>query len=442
MMGSELHSWKEIADYLGVTIRTAQRWEKEQGLPVRRLPGERGRVLALAGDLDEWKSSRIGLPSTGASTATSVNASAGAPALPFRMRRPAILVAAILLILVLAAGYKFLLPGQPAQWRIDGATLIVSDVRNREVWRWEADQPLASYLTPEFNKEKGFIWIGDLDRDSAMETLFVPRPEFPGKARESVPLICLDSRGQEKWRFKPGRKISSGGETFPDLFQLDNFKVAPMGKGRPNSILAISLQVPDYPCQVSLLDIHSGKPVREYWHSGHFGSPFQIGDLDQDGVMEIYLAGANNDHFSVTLVVLDPDEFEGASHEKNPYYQLQGFAPGREIRRVIFPRTCVDLGRDIGAVMGLQIIPDGLMITIAPSPLPNERTASLDYYFSPQGKLRRVSPSNGFLMAHDAAHREGKLDHAFSREEQRAFEQAVIILPPSHELGKLGPPPE
>jgi hypothetical protein len=41
---TELSSWKEIAAYLGVSVRTAQHWERNRGLPVRRLAGEKGRV--------------------------------------------------------------------------------------------------------------------------------------------------------------------------------------------------------------------------------------------------------------------------------------------------------------------------------------------------------------------------------------------------------------
>jgi predicted DNA-binding transcriptional regulator AlpA len=51
-------SWKEIAEYLGKGVRTAQRWEQEAGLPVRRQNGEgRGKVLAFASEIDEWKHS-------------------------------------------------------------------------------------------------------------------------------------------------------------------------------------------------------------------------------------------------------------------------------------------------------------------------------------------------------------------------------------------------
>ena len=51
----QLTSWKEIAHHLGVNIRTAQRWERERGLPVRRVPGTRSRVNAEAASLDAWK---------------------------------------------------------------------------------------------------------------------------------------------------------------------------------------------------------------------------------------------------------------------------------------------------------------------------------------------------------------------------------------------------
>jgi hypothetical protein len=50
-----LGSWKEIAKYLNREVRTAQRWERERGLPVHRVPGaKRGGVWASRGELDAW----------------------------------------------------------------------------------------------------------------------------------------------------------------------------------------------------------------------------------------------------------------------------------------------------------------------------------------------------------------------------------------------------
>jgi hypothetical protein len=50
-----LKSWKEIASYLGVGIRTAQRWKEERGLPIRQPgAGRRSAVLGLPEEIDEW----------------------------------------------------------------------------------------------------------------------------------------------------------------------------------------------------------------------------------------------------------------------------------------------------------------------------------------------------------------------------------------------------
>jgi hypothetical protein len=52
---TRLDSWKAIAGYLDRDERTAQRWERELGLPIRRLPGGRGRsVFAFTGEIDAW----------------------------------------------------------------------------------------------------------------------------------------------------------------------------------------------------------------------------------------------------------------------------------------------------------------------------------------------------------------------------------------------------
>lgn len=55
-MAEVFTSWKDIAQYLGKGVRTAQRWEQEEGLPVRRQNGDSGgRVLAFADEIDAWR---------------------------------------------------------------------------------------------------------------------------------------------------------------------------------------------------------------------------------------------------------------------------------------------------------------------------------------------------------------------------------------------------
>lgn len=54
-----LDSWGEIATYLRRGIRTARRWEREEGLPVHRhLHRKSGSVYAFKSELDAWWNSR------------------------------------------------------------------------------------------------------------------------------------------------------------------------------------------------------------------------------------------------------------------------------------------------------------------------------------------------------------------------------------------------
>lgn len=50
-----LQSWKQIANYIGRTERTVQRWEREFGFPIRRPSGKaRSAVMALVSEIEEW----------------------------------------------------------------------------------------------------------------------------------------------------------------------------------------------------------------------------------------------------------------------------------------------------------------------------------------------------------------------------------------------------
>jgi tetratricopeptide (TPR) repeat protein len=61
-----LESWKEIAGYLGRTVRTVQRWEASEGLPVhRQLHQSLGNVYAFPEELDQWTAQRQEEPSAG-----------------------------------------------------------------------------------------------------------------------------------------------------------------------------------------------------------------------------------------------------------------------------------------------------------------------------------------------------------------------------------------
>ncbi len=58
-----LDSWKEIAAHLGRDVRTAQRWERGEGLPVHRHQHDKlGSVYAYRDELNAWRAARSARP--------------------------------------------------------------------------------------------------------------------------------------------------------------------------------------------------------------------------------------------------------------------------------------------------------------------------------------------------------------------------------------------
>jgi tetratricopeptide (TPR) repeat protein len=54
-LGRRLDSWKGIAAFFGRDERTVRRWEKENSLPIHRVPGgAKGRVFAYEDELSQW----------------------------------------------------------------------------------------------------------------------------------------------------------------------------------------------------------------------------------------------------------------------------------------------------------------------------------------------------------------------------------------------------
>ena len=77
--GKRLDSWKEIAAFFGRDERTVSRWEKDQGLPVHRLPGTKGRVFAYTDELTAWAATPKNEDATLGGEASAVQPGSGAP---------------------------------------------------------------------------------------------------------------------------------------------------------------------------------------------------------------------------------------------------------------------------------------------------------------------------------------------------------------------------
>jgi hypothetical protein len=70
-VNDRLDGWKAVAAYVRKSVRTAQRWESDLGLPVRRMATENGEIVyAITSEIDEWARDRERTPRTPKAVAT------------------------------------------------------------------------------------------------------------------------------------------------------------------------------------------------------------------------------------------------------------------------------------------------------------------------------------------------------------------------------------
>lgn len=407
----KLSSWKEIADHLGVNVRTAQKWERERGLPVRRLPGTKGRVSAERAALDAWRQSTLSTP-------------VWYNSLTF-LRRYSLVVTAVAAATLGLAVRGYLLDhgrGRPALFQVDSRTLSVFDSRRHELWQQTFDEPLA---VPEYGGAEGQqrVWFGDIDGDGSTDVLFLQHPA--DEAGVTSYLLCYSETGQLKWRFAPDTVIADGTQSYKPPYILAAFAVTDSPTGK---MIAVTGRHPSYhPTSVALLDRH-GRRRGEYWHTGHLDY-LAFDDLDRDGVPEVLLAGVDNAREQATLVVLDSRAVTGASFagEGSPW-QIHGMPTGREKATVYFPRTCVNrLYERYNMARDITVTSNGLIRVKVYERLDQDELVvhTLDR------SLRSIGAviSDRLVATHRRLQADGRLDHQLTDSEAAALQGIRVVRP-------------
>jgi len=402
---AELASWKEIANYLGVSVKTAQLREQNRGLPVRRLPGGRGRVWAEAAELESWKRSN----------AVEVSLS------PVKKRvstRVALAVGLIVIVAIMMASLFMAKPAQPALVEVEAQGFAVKDTNGNHLWRYSSTVPLRQkwYRAEE---KRGLAWVGDLNGDGAAEVLFSPQTQ------DSVAgwmLLCFDRSGAERWRFLPGKPVKSkGGETFHPPYGVTSVLVLPADETGQRRIVVNSIHHLYYPSQVALLD-HRGNLIREYWHSGQLHQSLRYSAGRRPLVL---VAGVRNSMNEATFLALDPDSFGGASREPEPF-QLEGGPPIGETARFTFPRTCINRAfQPMNVANGFSEDAGGITVHVNELDVPPGYPEIL-YHFTKRLEFLSAVPGSSFVGEHGRLHAAKKIDHELSPAEIASLRPARI----------------
>lgn len=410
--GRQLSSWKEIAAYFGVSERTVQKWERERGLPVHRLPGERGRVVAWSEELDRWRASALDRPSWWVNLPLWRGIGAAAAVL-----------ACIAVVAAAVLAWRRASHGPPAGLVLDGRTLKVTDEHGRELWRHLFDEPFVPGITPADLIHQRTAAFADLDGDGSNELLFVYRPA--SEVTRGNILFCFSGRGRVLWRYQPTRSISTRVETFSPVYLASFLVVLPPSGDGARRIAYASHHVSYYPAHVALLTAR-GEVQAEYWHSGHliFGEAARLEGLQKTAVL---LAGISNSFRTSTLIALDPERPWCASDEsEHPDYQLDWPARNCELARILFPRTCISRRLDpYSRPLGLVVHPGSILFgTLERS---SDRGVAASFRFDRQLRLQSAEVTDLFLAHHRELEAAGQLDHPFSDAELRLLRQIRVL---------------
>ena len=363
---TQLSGWKEIAAYLGRSVRTVQRWEKDFGLPVRRWGLSKPEsVFAFPREIDAWLETAQGINARKGAGAAGGNASATAgneAALegqePLFPRRWVIRMAtaAVIYTAVIAAG--FFLWGDrilsrraarnapaavPSEWRIDLDSLVVSDANGNVLWKRAFARELippdpGNLSTPSRLTLGG---ITDLEGDGTREVWFVARPH--GASAESA-LYLFEQDGRLRWTFKPDIKVRFGEDTFGPSWLVDRAFVTPNPAGGPGRALWVSMvDLALFPSAIQRLDPKTGTPLSAYWTNGSIVTAALDASTSPP---KLYVGACYNESRAGSLSVLDALNPSGSAPAALEKYRCMDCPPGEPLAFLVFPKPSRFAGSD------------------------------------------------------------------------------------------------
>lgn len=397
-----LNSWKEISDYLGREIRTVSRWERERGLPVRRVPGGKGHsVFAYSDELDAWLAGQSSLRTAAApADATTSNAMARLTrAVPQPWRRTVLALAVVALLgglTAVAVGVRTR-PLDVRTFAIRGSTIAALDGEAREVWSHELEGevrlPAAKSVVDD-----------DVDGDDGREIVAgLSLALTPLESRDL--LVRFDNNGTRRWSRSLSDSLTFGaGEYGPPWKTGAVFVYGVEGETR----IAWTMHHRTWwPSILAVLDAE-GRLLSRFANAGWMMALNITADQ-----RHLLVGGWSNEHDGTILAALDVHQPTGSSPESpGSQFECLTCPAGRPVRYFVMPRP--ELATLTGYRMHTPLIDVTSSGTIEvrgrQNPLPSE-SAEIVYEFSPSLTPVRATASDAYWDWHRQLEADGKVDH-------------------------------
>lgn len=278
----ELNTWKEIAEFFGRTTRTVQLWERERGLPVRRMAGQ---VYASTRALEAWRQEQeVRAAAQPRSSRRRVAWLVAAGAVP---------LVALLAALVTGSGRAPAAPASrdtiAAALGLDGPSATQAGPRHQIAWIEAGERS----------------WVATCDRDTPVACRVLGLEGADGElfAGSEARFPRVRDRPLDLTHF-----VEPGGISFPARFDLYAFRPFELD-GDPatrEAVLVLGCQS-HFPNYLAVLRLEDAPRVAyEYWNFGDV-HPL-VADLDEDGRDELLIHGVANTHNEALIARLHPRE--------------------------------------------------------------------------------------------------------------------------------------
>lgn len=325
---NELSGWKQIADFLSISERTALRWEKDRNMPVHRI-GEKGRVYAYENELLEWKNSI----SNGNGNSENLiklkdknNKSIEKKEFGSKKNFTYLLSTLAFLVFCIAVGIKYFnkdyLDNLYITYKNVGTQNFINvydNLNKKKLLSFKIN--FAKPCSVESNVNTwglNFLKLCDFNNDGLTDIVYL---DLNNNVKEKLKVFKRVNKEEfEKvLSLNINSEFSYLGEQFSN-FRPISVEVADLNYDGKFEIIVNQIHIPYYPSVTKVFSI-KGEKIIEIWHPGHLTN-IKVSDRDKNNRKEIYIGGTCNflsEYSSPVFYV-----FECDWNKKNQYFSLFG----------------------------------------------------------------------------------------------------------------------
>jgi hypothetical protein len=347
---TRLDSWKEIASYLKRDIRTVQRWEASEGLPIHRHQHRKqGAVYAYASELDAWwhnhdeevqgsEASEESSPETGEKSATPYTNAENAHSFKLiftkMSNRNKVAILGLLLAVAGFAIWRLVRDPQPRAMTsivLIGNKLVAVGDNGSALWSYPYSHPpehlLGSAILP-----KGFC--GNGGADALVSGLW--------QAENTDELECFTGSGAMVWQFRLNEAYPCQSGNFEPPWHVQTWATYRSGD---ETRLAVALHHDKWwPSVIATLD-SKGQILQRFFNAGWIN---YLQEFENSHGRYLVAGGTSNSQDAAIMVVLDANAVGGSSPEQSgSQYDCASSFVGQPLKYYVFPRT--ELNRVTGA---------------------------------------------------------------------------------------------